>query len=181
MKTARDVIKFWFEDHDKEDWFGGKPEFDAALAEAFADTHGPVAKGEAWSWRATTDGRLAEIIVLDQFSRQLHRGRPEAFAQDRMALALAQEFVLRGLDQDLPADRRMFVYLPYMHSESLVIHEEAMRLYTALGDEDALDYERKHQAAIARFGRYPMRNAALGRTSTPEEAAYIAEHAERGF
>ena len=89
MRSAQDVIDFWFVQHDKDDWFGGKAEFDVALAERFADTHPRVALAEAWQWRQTPEGRLAEIIVLDQFSRQLHRGSAEAFAQDKMAVALA--------------------------------------------------------------------------------------------
>jgi uncharacterized protein (DUF924 family) len=172
--TAEDIIRFWFIEHGEDDWFGGKPEFDAVLAERFSDTHAEVSKGEAYSWRRTAEGRLAEIIVLDQFSRQLFRGKREAFTQDGMALVLAQEAVLRGFDQEVPQAWRGFFYLPYMHSESLAIHEEAMRLYTELGEPNNLDYEIRHQKVIARFGRYPRRNAALGRASTQEETAYIA-------
>lgn len=181
MRSHQDVLDFWFSEHGREDWFGGKPEFDAVLAERFADTHARVAKGEAWNWRETPRGRLAEIIVLDQFSRQLFRGDPRAFAQDMMALTLAQEMVAQGLDADFTPEERGFIYLPYMHSESAVVHEEAMRLYTAMGDEDALGYEIRHRDCILRFGRYPFRNKALGRVSTAEELAYIAEFAERGF
>ena len=181
MRSAADVIAFWFEQHGTEDWFGGKPEFDALLAQEFSETHAHVAMGEAYGWRGNVTGRLAEIIVLDQFSRQLYRGAPQAFAQDKMALVLAQEAIAQGLDQQLDPTRRAFFYLPYMHSESLPIHDEAMRLYTALGDPDQLDYETKHRAAIARFGRFPFRNKALGRTSTAEELAYMAEAGTRAF
>jgi uncharacterized protein (DUF924 family) len=114
------------------------------------------------------------VIVLDQFSRQLHRGSPKAFAQDGMALVLAQEAVAGRFDQALEPQRRMFLYMPYMHSESLVIHEEAQRLFTALGDQQQLKYEAIHLDCLKRFGRYPRRNAALGRESTPEELDYIA-------
>ena len=96
MRNSADVLKFWFDEHGMADWFGGKPEFDAAIADTFADTHAALARGEGWTWRATPPGRLAEIIVLDQFSRQLFRGRPEAFASDGMALALAHR--LRRLE-----------------------------------------------------------------------------------
>ncbi|GLQ53206.1 DUF924 family protein [Devosia nitrariae] len=181
MKTHRDVLDFWFIEHGQEDWFGGKPEFDALLAEHFADTHARVAMGEAWRWRETTMGRLAEVIVLDQFSRQLYRGTARAFAQDPMALTLAQEAEAQGLDRDMSLEERTFLYLPYMHSESLVVHEEAMRLFSAMDNADILDYEIKHRDCIARFGRFPFRNAALGRASTPEELAYIEEAGERGF
>lgn len=178
MKTAEEVYQFWFVEHTRDDWFGGKPEFDMKLEKQFAETHAGVAAGEAWAWRQTPHGRLAEIIVLDQFSRQLCRGRPQAFAQDPMALALAQEAVASGHDRVLTGQERVFLYLPFMHSESPVIHEEAMRLYTDLGDEDALDFEKRHFDVIKRFSRYPKRNAALGRESTPEEIAYISENDE---
>jgi uncharacterized protein (DUF924 family) len=169
-----DILRFWFIEHGQEDWFGGKPEFDAELAASFAETHQRVAAGEAYSWRATPGGRLAEIIVLDQFSRQLYRGSTRAFAQDGMALVLAQEAVAGGLDQLLEPPRRMFLYMPYMHSESLLVHEEAMRLFGAMGNEEQLKYEIAHRDCLWRFGRYPRRNAVLGRESTPEELEYMS-------
>jgi len=181
MRTAEDVIRFWFVEHGMDDWFGGKPEFDAALAAEFAETHPHVALGEAWHWRATPQGRLAEIIVLDQFSRQLHRGEAAAFAQDKMALALAQEAIAAGSDQAIETVRRPFFYLPFMHAESLVIQDEGIKLYTALGDAEQLDFMAKHRDVIARFGRFPFRNKALGRTSTAEELAYMDEAGKRGF
>src|SRR5689334_9851119 len=103
MKSADDVLKFWFVDHSEPDWFGAKPEFDALIAEHFAETHAAVARGEAWRWRTTLSGRLAEVIVLDQFSRQLFRGEPRAFAYDPMSLTLAQEAVAGGHHNFLPA------------------------------------------------------------------------------
>tara|TARA_R110002020_G_scaffold12525_3_gene45881 strand:- start:1308 stop:1850 length:543 start_codon:yes stop_codon:yes gene_type:complete len=180
MHSAQDVIDFWFVQHGSDDWFGGKPEFDAALAGRFADNHPVVARGEAWHWRTTPEGRLAEIIVLDQFSRQLHRGSPEAFAQDKMALVLAQEAIAAGADQALELQRRMFVYMPFMHAESLVIQEEGVRLFAPF-EPELQKFMTGHRDTIARFGRFPFRNQALGRTSTPEEAAYMAEQADRVF
>lgn len=174
MPTPEDILRFWFVEHGRDDWFGGKAEFDARLAGRFADAHPRVAAGEAYGWRLTPEGRLAEVIVLDQFSRQLHRGSPEAFAQDGMALALAQEAVAHGHDLQLAPLQRQFLYMPYMHSESLVIHEEAVRLFTALGDEETLKFELAHLECLRRFGRYPKRNATLGRPSTPGELDYIA-------
>jgi uncharacterized protein (DUF924 family) len=180
MRPAADVLDFWFRQHGRSDWYGGGPEFDAKLAREFSETHAHVALGEAYEWRATAEGRLAEIIILDQFSRQLFRGNAKAFAYDNMALVLAQEAVRGGYDQTLPAGpQRMFLYLPYMHSESLLIHEEAMRLYAALDLEEPLRFEAAHVACLKRFGRYPRRNAALGRESTPEELAYIASDQDR--
>jgi len=181
MKTAEDVYNFWFVSHGKDDWFGGKPEFDAELAAEFGDAVPRVALGEAFGWRKTPKGRLAEIIVLDQFSRQLYRETAKAFAQDGMALALAQEAVAGGHDQALDASGRMFLYMPYMHSESLLVHDEALRLFGSLDMPDILEFESKHHALIKRFGRYPKRNAALGRRSTPEEIAYIEEAGDSMF
>lgn len=173
MRTYQDVLKFWFETHGSEDWFAGDPAFDEEVERVFNRTHVSVRAGEAFEWRRTAEGRFAEIIVLDQFSRQLFRDDPRAFVWDPMALALAQEMVAQGLDKGISPDRRMFAYMPYMHSESLRIHEEAMRLFETLGDEKTLDFERRHLELIKRFGRFPKRNQALGRTSTPEEVAYI--------
>lgn len=178
-RSAAEVIDFWFVQHGQEHWFGGGPAFDAKIAAEFGTTHDEVSRGEAWTWRQTPEGRLAEIVVLDQFSRQLHRGQARAFAQDPMALALAQEAVTGGHGAALPPERRMFLLLPFMHSESLVIHDEAVRLFTELGIQETLDFEMAHQAVLRRFGRYPRRNAALGRTSTPEELEYIASDADR--
>jgi uncharacterized protein (DUF924 family) len=174
MKTAADVLKFWFEDHGQEDWFGGKPEFDAEIAAGFAPTHAALALGEGWGWRDKPDGRLAEIIVLDQFSRQLFRGQAEAFASDGMALALAEEAVGGGHHQFLPPERRGFVLMPFMHSESPAMQAESVRLHTALGNPDALKFAEGHAAVIRRFGRFPRRNKALDRTSTQDELDYMA-------
>ena len=174
MKSAADVLKFWFEDHGSDDWFGGKPEFDALIAQEFGETHAALARGEGWRWRRTPEGRLAEIIVLDQFSRQLFRGQPQAFASDSMALTLAQEAVAGGHHNFLPMPQRMFMLLPYMHSESAEVQAESLRLHRALDVPDIMQFAVGHAECVKRFGRFPKRNAALGRISTPEEADYIA-------
>jgi uncharacterized protein (DUF924 family) len=173
MISPVDVLKFWFEDHGHDDWFAGKPEFDAEIAAHFSDAHAAIARGEGWDWRATPDGRLAEIIVLDQFSRQLYRNDARAFATDGMALALAQEAVGGGHHNFLPAAHRVFVLMPFMHAESVAVQAESVRLFTALGREENLKFAQAHADVIRRFGRFPHRNAALGRVSTPEELAYI--------
>lgn len=180
MQGPESIIKFWFVDHGYEDWFGGEAEFDAKC-ERFAELHAQVARGEAWTWRETPEGRLAEIVLLDQFSRQLHRGSPVAFAQDKMALALAQEAVAAGADMAVDRDWVTFFYLPYMHAESLVIQDEGVKLFERLGDEKALEFMIGHRQTIARFGRFPFRNKALGRESTAEELAYMEEQAGRVF
>jgi uncharacterized protein (DUF924 family) len=170
---ANDVIRFWFDELTVDDWFGGSKELDARIAEEFSSTHAAVAAGETFAWRKTAEGRLAEVIVLDQFSRQLYRGSAKAFAFDGMALVLSQEAVAQHADEQLVGPKRTFLYMPYMHSESLVVHEEGLRLFTAVGDENALKFERMHMDVLRRFGRYPRRNEVLGRTSTPQELEYM--------
>lgn len=172
--SATKVIDFWFVEHNRNDWFTFSEQFDRQVHEKFFDLHSKVAAGEAFSWRTNPIGRLAEIVVLDQFSRQFFRGQRAAFACDRMALTLAQELVASGGDKSLSEEQALFAYLPYMHSESLVIHKEAVRLFKELGNEKNLQFEISHRDVIARFGRFPKRNKALGRTSTKEELDYIA-------
>lgn len=165
------VITFWFEESKPEQWFRKDEAFDALIRERFLDTHRMVAAGLSSEWRTAPEGRLAEIIVLDQFSRNMFRGTPKAFAFDTQALTLAEEAVRVGADQALEKNKRHFMYLPYMHSESRSVHEVALRLFESLGDPE---YEVKHKAIIDRFGRYPHRNQILGRTSTPEEVEFVA-------
>lgn len=168
-----DVIRFWFEEISPRMWWTKDDAFDALIAARFGETHRAAVQGELFDWRTTPAGRLAEIIVLDQFSRNLYRNSAAAFGADPMALALAQETVAGSHDQSLPETKRLFFYMPYMHSESRLIHLEAVRLFTALGLQENLDFELRHKAIIDRFGRYPHRNAALGRESTPEELAFL--------
>jgi uncharacterized protein (DUF924 family) len=174
MKTAAEILKFWFDDHGPDDWFAGKPEFDAEIAAGFSETHTALARGEGWDWRTTAAARLAEIIVLDQFSRQLFRDDRRAFASDGTALVLAQEAVGGGHHNFLPSNRRVFVLMPFMHAESLAVQLDSVRLFTALGIESNLKFAQAHADVIRRFGRFPARNAALGRVSTPEELEFLA-------
>jgi uncharacterized protein (DUF924 family) len=169
------VLRFWFEEIDPAKWFAQNPEFDAEIARRFSATHEAVGRGDCAGWRATPTGRLAEVIVLDQFSRNLFRGTPRAFAFDPLALALAQEAVARGADRALAPAQRAFLYMPYMHSESLPVHEQALQLFSQPGLESNLKYERRHRAIVERFGRYPHRNAILGRHSTPEELEFLKQ------
>ncbi len=171
--TPTEVVAFWFDEVTPAQWWAKSDAFDRLVSSRFGSAHAAAMRGELYAWRATADGRLAEIIVLDQFSRNIHRGRPEAFAADGMALVLAQEAVAAGADRALDAGRRAFLYMPYMHSESAAIHALAVRLFATPGMEGNLDFERRHQAVIERFGRYPHRNAVLGRTSTPAELEFL--------
>ncbi len=172
---ARAVLDFWFGELSAADWWKKDPALDECIRQRYGALHACASRCELWAWRASADGRLAEIIVLDQFSRNLYRDRPEAFAQDPLALALAQEAVACGADQALPVERRAFLYMPYMHSESRAIHEEAVRLFSAPGMQSNLDFEQAHKAIIDRFGRYPHRNAILGRASSTEEKDFLQQ------
>ncbi len=178
---ASDVLDFWVVEHGPEDWYSGDPEFDARCAARLSGVHRQAVRGELWEWRHTVQGRLAEIILLDQLSRQLHRGDAQAFAADPMALALAQEVVYRGLDAELSINEKLFVFMPFQHAESLIVQEESVRLFRSLGNDDYLPYAIEHHEAIARFGRFPFRNAALGRKSTPEEIAYMTEREGQAY
>ena len=170
---AFDVLNFWFEELTPAQWWQKSAAVDSLIEARFGAVHEAALRGELYAWRASSEGRLAEVIVLDQFSRNIYRGRREAFAADGMALVLAQEAVAARHDHALPVERRAFLYLPYMHSESAAIHELAVRLFTAPGLEDNLAFELRHQAIIDRFGRYPHRNAILGRESTPAEMEFL--------
>lgn len=172
---AEDVIRFWFEECEPRQWFEKDPAFDARLRERFQATHTAAGRGELFGWRETAEGRLAEVIVLDQFSRNLYRDTTHAFAFDTLALVLAQEAVVRGVDRELAVSQRAFLYLPYMHSESLAIHDQAEHLFNQPGLEYNLKYELQHRRIIERFGRYPHRNAILGRASTPEELEFLQQ------
>ena len=169
------VLHFWFDELSAAQHFAKDAALDAAIAQRFGPTLEAAARGELSGWRASTPGRLAEIVVLDQFSRNVWRDTPRAFAQDALTLALAQELVASGQDRSLPTAQRVFAYMPYMHSESALIHEQALKLFAQPGMENNLDIERRHKAIIDRFGRYPHRNAILGRQSTPEELAFLSE------
>jgi len=173
--SSDEVLHFWFVELTPEHWWRKDPVLDRSIADRFGPTLDAAARCELVAWRGSARGRLAEVIVLDQFSRNVHRDRAAAFANDALALALAQEAVARGCDVELSPAERVFLYLPWMHSESALIHEEALRLFAAPGLEQNLDFERRHKAIIDRFGRYPHRNAILGRTSTDEEIEFLKQ------
>ena len=128
---------------------------------------------ELFAWRTTPEGRLAEVLVLDQFSRNVYRDTARAFAQDALAFLLAQELVASGQDRSLPLVQRSFAYMPYMHSESALVHAQAALLFAQPGMEDTFRFELRHKEIIDRFGLYPHRNALLGRESSPEELDFF--------
>ncbi len=171
----QDVLKFWFEEINPSQWWKKEDEFDQLIAERFSAIHGRAVRCELFTWRENARGRLAEIIVLDQFSRNMFRESPLAFANDQMSLALAQEAVALGIDMILTPIEMGFIYLPYMHSESKIIHAVAEKIYRQNGSPSGLAWEMKHKAIIDRFGRYPHRNGILGRKSTEEELIFLQQ------
>ena len=169
------ILDHWFSPETQPWWFAKSDAFDADIRARFADIWRQAAAGELSHWRETTRGRLAEIIVLDQYSRNLHRGSPLAFAQDGMALILAQEIQRQSDFAALSPTERQFSLLPLMHSESAAIHAAAVDTFLRYTEPHVVEFERKHKAIIDRFGRYPHRNAILGRASSAEEAAFLQE------
>jgi len=169
----REVLKFWFEETDPPQWWAKDDNFDQLLTERFSAVHARATRCELFEWRVNAKGRLAEIIVLDQFSRNMYRDSPLAFVNDPLALALSQEAISAGVENAFTPMERSFLYMPFMHSESLKIHAVAMELFNRNGIRNNLDFELKHKRIIERFGRYPHRNSILGRASTEEEIEFL--------
>lgn len=171
------VLKFWFTGRTFHDWFfAKKPGLDALVRRKFLATYQAVVRGETAHWRATPRGRLAEIIVLDQFSRNMFRGTPEMFRHDALALVLAQEAIRAGADKKLTKDERMFMYLPFEHSESRKVQKDSLKLFRKIWGKDKIHYAIDHKNIIDRFGRFPHRNAVLGRKPTAAEKKFMLKH-----
>jgi uncharacterized protein (DUF924 family) len=168
------VLHFWFREISPEQWWRRDPVFDQMVRSRFGELHEAASRAELWTWRETAAGRFAEIIVLDQFSRNMYRDDARAFACDALALGLAQESVRVGADLEIAPEHRAFIYMPYMHSESRLIHATAVELFRERAPAN-LDYELRHKAIIDRFNRFPHRNGVLGRASSAEEVAFLAQ------
>ncbi len=175
MVSYEDVIEFWFKEIDPKKWFSKDVIFDGLVKDRFLSTYKAAQSSKLTEWRETPMGRLAEIIVLDQFPRNMFRDSALAFSTDSLALKNAQEAVGVNADQKLSPSERAFLYMPFMHSEELKIHEEAIRLFSQTGLENNLKFEILHKKIIERFGRFPHRNQILGRKSTSEELAFLKE------
>ncbi|MCZ8252183.1 MAG: DUF924 domain-containing protein [Hylemonella sp.] len=175
VHSAQEVLRFWFEELTPKQHFAKDAALDAQIGARFGATLQAAARGALQPWRTDAPGRLAEIIVLDQFARNIHRDTPQAFACDALALDLARELVALGLDQALPTPHKPFAYMPYMHSEDLAAHAEALPLFSQPGLENNLHFLHRHTEILRRFGRYPHRNAVLGRPSTPEELVFLQQ------
>ena len=183
---AREILDFWFgppPHSPRAEWFRKDAAFDATIVARFGEAIEAAIAGAHREWRADAHGALARILLLDQFTRNAFRGTARAFAGDCEALATAIDLVDRGLDRTLDRYERSFVYLPFEHSEDRAMQDRSIALFTALardtGDRATLEWAEKHAAIIRRFGRYPHRNAALGRASTPEEIEFLKEPGSR--
>jgi len=192
------VLTFWFgppgsateiAGRQRKLWFGKSPENDRAVIERFAATLAAATAGRLDHWAHTPRGRLALVIVLDQFPHHIHRDQPQAFATDPQSLALSLDALAAGEDRQLAPIERVFLYLPLEHAESLELQERSVSLYEQLAHQAAaderalfdgfLDYARKHRDVVARFGRFPHRNVILGRPSTPDELEFLKQPGSR--
>ena len=180
IEMFNDVLDFWFTELTPKQWWVKDDELDALIERRFGNLLNQAKAGELFQWRDTALGSLAEIIIVDQFSRNIHRDKPESFINDSMALVLAQSAISKGFDKELSETQLSFLYMPFMHSESSKIHIEAVKLFESLGNKNNLDFEYKHKAIIDKFGRYPHRNEILGRESSKEEIAFLKQ-ADSGF
>ncbi len=168
------ILGFWFGELTHQDWFRRDEAIDATIASRFGPVYSELRDGVPEAWLATPEGMLAAILVLDQFPRNMFRDDARAFATDDMALALAKEAIAEGIDKTLTPDQRAFIYMPLQHSEDDADQAQSVGLYAMLGVPLNLDFALRHQAVIDRFGRFPHRNAVLGRQSTADEAAFVA-------
>ena len=179
LATPEEVVAFWRE-AGPERWFTTDEAFDRACRDRFMLTYEAAARGDLNEWELTPEGALAVVLLLDQFPRNMFRGTRRAYATDPAALMAADRAIERGRDREVDPALRRFFYLPFMHSEELRDQERSVALNTALGGDDVIEWAHHHRDIVARFGRFPHRNAILGRESTAEEQAYLAEEGAFG-
>jgi uncharacterized protein (DUF924 family) len=175
IKTPQEILSFWFSELTPQQWFEKNDALDEAMQRHFLATHLSLARGEFDDWRVSPQSRLAAVIVLDQFSRNLYRGTPLAFATDWLGLREARAALDAGADMAVPKEWRCFFYLPFEHSENLADQDRSVELFTLLGDANYLDYAERHRLVIREFGRFPHRNNLLGRESTSAEIEYLSK------
>ncbi len=175
---AAQIVGYWFEELKPDAWFRKDERVDADIRERFGALYEELAKIHP-EQLATPLECAAAVIALDQFPRNMFRGSPPAFTTDALALAIAQRAIAAGFDEQLARQQRLFLYMPFQHSEDRAVQARSIELFTQLGERDNLGYAHRHKEVVDRFGRFPHRNEVLGRTSTPEELQFIATH--RGF
>ncbi len=170
--TPAEIVTFWRE-AGPDKWFADDHDFDLIVRSRFFAAHEAAARGGLAAWENSPEGALALVLLFDQFPRNMFRGEARAFATDAAARAVAERALVRGHDQATNSMMRPFFYLPFMHSEALADQDRCVRLYEALGDAEQLRYAREHRAVIEKFGRFPRRNHALGRETTPAEREFL--------
>jgi uncharacterized protein (DUF924 family) len=186
MSQVQEILEFWFGKPDEPEygknrkvWFTKNPKFDQEVRSRFLSVYQQAAAGQLDGWKTSPLGCLALIILLDQFPRNMFRGQPQAFATDSQALAYAQHAVAHGFDSQLLPIQRLFVYMPFEHSENIEHQRQCVELFSALEDNpecaSGVDYAHRHLKVIDRFGRFPHRNEILGRETTPEEAEFLKQ------
>ena len=177
---VQDVLSFWFDELTSADWYSGSAEIDDRIRTRFGALHAQLNANPPAEAHSDANAALAAVIVLDQFSRNIFRKKPEAFASDALALDLARNAVEAGFDMEVAEDRRPFFYMPFMHSEVLSDQERCVDLFKQHGGENSLKYAIEHREIVARFGRFPHRNATLGRETTEEEVSFLQGHSGYG-
>lgn len=175
--SSDDILAFWFDEIQPQQWFQVNADFDATIKERFEGMYHAARDGLCEDWGNSPEGTLALCIILDQFPRNMYRGTPEAFATDKQALLIAKKALSKGFDQVLSPAKRRFLYLPYEHSENINDQHKCVELFEAMKDDDPLGYEYavKHLKVIEQYNRFPHRNSILGRDNTPEEETYLAQ------
>lgn len=179
MADHQEILDFWFSEDVRRKWFRSTPELDRDIRLRFEETWRAGAAGELAHWEATASGALALVILLDQFPLNMYRGEARSFSSEEAARAVADRALARALDAELTPEGRAFLYMPFMHSESLSDQDRSVALYEAAGLEDNLRFARHHREIVRRFGRFPHRNGPLGRPSTEEEIRYL--QSKEGF
>lgn len=175
MQEQDAVLDFWFSPDSKKFWFARSSDFDAKVRDVLGPFYERAKKGELETWKNDPRGALALVILFDQAPRNLHRGSPESFATDARALETARAAIAKNFDQGYSIDERVFLYLPFEHSEDLATQRESMALFERLGNESYLKYATAHFKIIEKYGRFPHRNAVVGRESTPEELEFLKQ------
>jgi len=177
ISSPDSILDFWFSAGVRPLWFKSTSEFDAEVRQRFADTWQVAQRGELGAWEDSASGALALVIVLDQFPLNMYRGRPESFATEAAARDVARRAIARGFDGVLDSGQRVFLYLPFMHSEDTADQDYSVQLFAQPGMEDSLKWAQHHRDIVRRFGRFPHRNALLGRVSSDAEIAYLESEA----
>jgi len=175
-----DILSFWFDEAGPEGWFKGTKELDETIRQRFEALHRQLAANPPREAAEDARAALAAVILFDQFPRNIYRGTAQAFSTDDLALQISRDALGRKLDDQLTPEQKQFLYMPFQHSEVSADQEQAVMLFKALGNEEGLNYAIEHRDIIQQFGRFPHRNRALGRESTPEELAFLEKHAGFG-